>query len=282
MKLNYLIPFTAETTADGLALKEKLINIAGVAIDSSVNSNKWCVPDEDLDFFAESLKGVQLRVDHAESAVAVIGKVMNASRQGSQVLFKAEVGDAGIIEKILRNYLNNVSAQVDSDNVECSNCHEQTRKEGLLVHLCPGAYEIVHKPRVRELSIVASPAYANTKFGPIGFAEAMNASQNRSAVQNLSLGNEKWILKQRLLDAQIALDMEKIEEVEALNQEQLEMAKANLETRLQRVSCIIDQLPKTYIDELRQGCELDLGNAPKYVSLELNAYRPTNKRLKAT
>ena len=36
-----------------------------------------------------------------------------------------------------------------------------------LIHLCPGAWEIVHKPMVRELSIVASPAYKTTEFKPL-------------------------------------------------------------------------------------------------------------------
>jgi hypothetical protein len=47
----------------------------------------------------------------------------------------------------------------------------------MLIHLCPGAWEIVHKPKVRELSIVASPAYQTTEFKPVGFAAAMNESQ---------------------------------------------------------------------------------------------------------
>jgi hypothetical protein len=35
----------------------------------------------------------------------------------------------------------------------------------------------VHKPKVRELSIVASPAYQTTEFKPVGFAAAMNEGQ---------------------------------------------------------------------------------------------------------
>jgi hypothetical protein len=47
----------------------------------------------------------------------------------------------------------------------------------MLVHLCSGAWEIVHKPKVRELSIVASPAYEKTEFHPVGFFTAMNEGQ---------------------------------------------------------------------------------------------------------
>jgi polyhydroxyalkanoate synthesis regulator phasin len=178
MQLRYFVPFKAqEGVSAEYALKEKLINIEGIAIDTSVNANKWQVPGEDLDFVVQSLMGAQLRVDHAESALMVVGKVPEAKRDGDRVLFRAEVGEEKLIEKILRNYVTHVSIQVDSDDVECSKCKKPTRKEGMLVHLCPGAWEIVHKPKVRELSIVASPAYEKTQFTPMGFAAAMNDNQ---------------------------------------------------------------------------------------------------------
>ena len=58
MQLRYFVPFKAQEGVDAqLALKEKLINIEGVAIDTSVNANKWQVPEEDLDFLSQSLVG---------------------------------------------------------------------------------------------------------------------------------------------------------------------------------------------------------------------------------
>jgi hypothetical protein len=194
MQLRYYVPFKAqEGVSAEFALKEKLINIEGVAIDTSVNANKWQIPEEDLDFFVQSLIGAQLRVDHAESALMVVGKVPEAKRIGNSVWFRAEVGEEKLIEKIIRNYVNTVSAQVDSDDVECSKCKKPTRKEGMLIHLCPGAYEVVHKPRVRELSIVASPAYKTTEFQPVGFAAAMNDSQYDAvlmSIQNSQLSED--------------------------------------------------------------------------------------------
>lgn len=178
LSLRFYVPFKAEKGQDAqYALREKLLNIEGTAIDTSVNTNKWSVLDEDLDFVAQSLVGAQLRVDHAESALMVVGKVSEAKRDGDRVLFRAEVGEERLIEKILRNYVTHVSIQVDSDDVECSKCKRPTRKEGMLVHLCPSAWEIVHKPKVRELSIVASPAYKDTAFQPVGFFAAMNDAQ---------------------------------------------------------------------------------------------------------
>jgi hypothetical protein len=186
VQLRYFVPFKAQEGVDAqFALKEKLINIEGVAIDTSINANKWQVPAEDLDFITQSLIGAQLRVDHAESALMVIGKVPEAKRVGDTVWFRAEVGEEKLVEKVLRGYVTHVSIQVDSDDVECSKCKRPTRKEGMLIHLCPGAWEIVHKPKVRELSIVASPAYKNTEFKPVGFAAAMNDSQWDAIVKSV-------------------------------------------------------------------------------------------------
>jgi len=131
------------------------------------------------------LKGAQLRVDHAESALMIVGKVVDSWRDGDRVLFRAEVGDERLIDKIIRGYVDHVSIQVDSDEVECSKCKRPTRKEGRLVHLCPGAWEVVRKPKVRELSIVASPAYENTAFQPVGFYAAMNEAQWGAVIETL-------------------------------------------------------------------------------------------------
>jgi hypothetical protein len=198
LQLRYFVPFKAKEGINAdLALKEKLLNIEGVAIDTSVNANKWSILNEDLDFVANSLAGAQLRVDHTESVLMVVGKVSATKRVGDQVLFSAEVGDEKLIEKILRGYVNHVSIQVDSNDVECSQCKKQTRSEGMLVHLCPGAWEIVRKPRVRELSIVASPAYENTAFKPVGFGAAMNQNQS-----NAELLNAKNVLAFKIWKAQ--------------------------------------------------------------------------------
>jgi len=93
MQLRYFVPFKAqEGVSAEYALKEKLINIEGVAIDTSVNANKWQIPEEDLQFFVDSLLGAQLRVDHAESALMVIGKIAKTNLDGNRVLSRAEVG----------------------------------------------------------------------------------------------------------------------------------------------------------------------------------------------
>ena len=258
MQLKYRIPFKSqEGVSAEFALKEKLLNIEGLAIDTSVNANKWQVPDEDLDFFVQSLQGAQVRLDHAESAMAVIGKVMKASRKGSQVFFSAEVGDLPIIERILRRYVNHVSAQVDSDNVECSKCHSPTRKEGMLIHLCPGAWEIVHKPKVRELSIVASPAYESTEFAPVGFAAAMNASQSYAASgRQLSPDEQKWILVHRIAGLREAVRDLHVLDIQA-EVAQLQAMEASVDRMLRMVPKLKKIRERDYIDDFAQSIGME-------------------------
>ena len=58
-----------------------------------------------------------------------------------------------------------VSPKVVSDNIVCSLCQGKTRDADMvMIHLCAGAWEIVHQPRCVELSIVAEGAYENNLF----------------------------------------------------------------------------------------------------------------------
>ena len=44
-------------------------------------------------------------------------------------IFKGEVGDERLFDKILRGYVSHVSIQIDSDEIECSKCKKPTRKD---------------------------------------------------------------------------------------------------------------------------------------------------------
>jgi hypothetical protein len=279
MQWKYFITFKAADVDAQMAIRERLLPIEGIAIDTSVNANKWQVPPEDLDFFVSSLQGSQLRIDHAESAMAVIGKVPQASRLGDAVQFRAEIGDLPIIEKVLRGYLTHVSVQVDSDDVQCSACGKPSRTEGMLTHLCPGAWEIVHKPRVRELSIVASPAYKNTEFKPLGFAAAMNDSQNcyQNADQVMQrvkvLIRKVWELKE---DDQIARKVNLLsrisklaDDIPRLRKEEMEATRQNLIWRVAMLRRKIATLPRRTI---RGEMVAALETKTSYIGMRLEKY----------
>jgi hypothetical protein len=170
MELNYDIDVQAS-----LDEIRQTITIEGQAIDTSVNENNWQVPSEDIDYFVSTLKNAQLRINHGTNVEDVKGVVKTVKRVGDMVLFSAEVsGDPILLTQIEKKYLNMVSPKVISD---------KTRNENLgMVHLCSGAYEVVHKPQCMELSIVAVGAYKNNIFRPKGFAAAMNEAQLRGLI----------------------------------------------------------------------------------------------------
>lgn len=142
------------------------------------------MPSEDIDYFASTLKNSQLRINHGTNVEDVKGIVKTVNRVGDTVLFSAEVsGDPVLLTQIEKKYLNMVSPKVVSDEIVCSKCGEKTRNETLgMIHLCSGAYEVVHKPQCVELSIVAVGAYKNNIFRPKGFAAAMNEAQQRALI----------------------------------------------------------------------------------------------------
>jgi len=161
--------------------------IEGQAIDTTVNQNRWQVPEEDLDYFVSTLKDAQIRLNHGGQVEDVKGLVTVAKRVGDTVVFEAEVsGDPVLLTQIEKKYLRMVSPKVVSDEIVCSLCSGRTRDDDMvMMHLCAGAFEIVHKPRCIELSIVAEGAYENNLFHLKGFAAAMDEAQRHALIASV-------------------------------------------------------------------------------------------------
>ncbi len=161
--------------------------IEGQAMDTSVNKNRWQIPSEDLDFFVDTVNKAGLRINHGLTTESVKGAVTKAWRVGDQVFFQAEVsGDPVLLTQIEKKYLRMVSPKVVSDNIVCSLCSGKTRDaDMIMIHLCAGAWEIVHQPRCVELSIVAEGAYQNNTFHLKGFAAAMDESQRQGLIASI-------------------------------------------------------------------------------------------------
>ena len=158
--------------------------IEGQAMDTSVNKNRWQIPSEDLDFFVDSVRKAGLRINHGTTTDSIKGAVTKAWRIDDEVFFQAEASsDPVLLTQIEKGYLRMVSPKVVSDNIVCSLCSGKTRDADMvMIHLCAGAWEIVHQPRCVELSIVADGAYVNNLFRFKGFAAAMDESQRRGLV----------------------------------------------------------------------------------------------------
>jgi hypothetical protein len=161
------------------------LNVLGVAVDDSVNANNWKVLTEDLDKIAEQLKGAQYRKNHGDSIDDIVGKVEDAWREEDKVFYKARVINKDVIEKILMGLAKNDSIQLMSDDIYCSSCYDKAKKDMMsfddarypmlgMPHACGGLEFIVANPQVVELSIVATPAYANAEFMPLSFSASMN------------------------------------------------------------------------------------------------------------
>ena len=140
-----------------------------------------------LGLFCLSLKDAQVRINHGEKVGTIKGLVTKTKRLGDSVFFEAEVsGDPLLLTQIEKNHLRMVSPKVGSDNIVCSLCQGKIRDANMaMVHLCAGAWEIVHKPRCVELSIVAEGAYENNLFHLKGFAAAMDESQHKALIASI-------------------------------------------------------------------------------------------------
>ena len=82
-----------------------------------------------------------------------------------------------------RNISTWLAPKLSQTKLSAANVATKTRNENLgMIHLCSGAYEVVHKPQCVELSIVAVGAYKNNIFRPKGFAAAMNEAQQQALI----------------------------------------------------------------------------------------------------
>ncbi len=179
IQLDYIVPAKFKRSADG-----KILLIEGMALDDTVNENKWQVPEEEMPYFVAVSQNAQIRVDHGDRVEDVKG-VINILREPQPTIdgritvqFEGEViGDEEFLTKIEREYVNSVSPRVLGE-AHCSSCGSRSRNDNMnLVHICHGAWEVMRKPKLIELSIVSRGAYEHAKFRPIGFAAAMNANQ---------------------------------------------------------------------------------------------------------
>jgi predicted RNA-binding Zn-ribbon protein involved in translation (DUF1610 family) len=173
----------------GASVFPHILNLGGMAIDTSQNRNKWRVPFSDLQEVAAQLKGSPLMKDHDIDHVdSIIGKVEDAwveedGQGGGKVMWKGECVDEGLIQKILLGYVKHNSIQIAVPQAYCDNCISKLGKkeeEATLDNLelpCPrcGSLEMVARhPQTLEQSLVAIPAYEKADITPFGFKAALD------------------------------------------------------------------------------------------------------------
>jgi hypothetical protein len=154
-----------------------------MAVDGTLNLNKWQIADKALASVADQLKGAQIRKDHSASVDSIIGKINTSWKDGNQVYYEGEIADSDIIKKILLGYVKYNSIQIGTQELLCRNCYlnrgltAAQAKVDSIDEPCPrcGSLEVyVEKPMVVEESLVATPAYPHAEFAPIGFTASLN------------------------------------------------------------------------------------------------------------
>lgn len=168
-----------------------ILNLGGMAIDTSRNRNKWRVPIEDLQAIADQLKGAPLMKDHDIDHVdSIIGKVEDAwvekdeqDPKAGKVLWAGQTSDESLIQKILLGYVRFNSIQIAVPQAYCDNCiaaqgksEEQAAIDDLDLP-CPrcGSLDmLIRHPMVLEQSMVAIPAYEKAEVTPIGFKASLD------------------------------------------------------------------------------------------------------------
>jgi len=186
------------------------LEIVGIAVDDSMNANKWKVPVEDLDEVAEKLKGCQVRKNHSDRVEDIIGTVTNAWREDNKVFYEAEIADEDIIKKLILGYIKYSSIQVYSDDVYCANCLGKSKNEmeAKITEIdkpcprCGGTELVIRHPQPIEISIVSLPAYESAIVMPVGFKAGLDATLSerfkyQSSLQNTHVQYDTTISKER-------------------------------------------------------------------------------------
>ncbi len=152
----------------------KRISISGMAIDDSVNANEWALDKKEMASVAEQLIGKQLTINHDTNVESVIGKIITAKANEKDVEFSAEIisENSNVLIPIISGMVDSVSIEADAES-SCSLCGK-AYISGMKPCKCAKEHQVIKNVKVERLSVVANPAYANTKFIPISFAAAID------------------------------------------------------------------------------------------------------------
>lgn len=145
--------------------EDKGFFINGTAIEETISRNKIQYKAEELKKAAESLIDVPLLKDHSNSVDSVVGRVRNAEFVDNKVLFKAEIMDDSIKEKIQKGLIKHVSIGSEIQKVI-------SKVTDGVKHLVAQGIEFL------ELSLVAVPGVPNATF-----AQAIEAYTKENEVK---------------------------------------------------------------------------------------------------
>jgi hypothetical protein len=206
----------------------------GIAVTDEKNANNWALKPGELDGVAAQLKDtgnshVQLRVNHGSDVQDVCGRVLTAEHKGNDVPFHARIttADPKILVPVISGDVDHVSIQLDAATAECSVCGKEI--DALRPCGCKDAHTVISNVKVRELSIVADPAYERTHFAPMGFAAAVtnHLAEVRKLAEEKNEKKAEEELKQKLAESEE--ERKKLSEKLKKAEEELKKAKKSQE-----------------------------------------------------
>lgn len=200
-----------------LAEDSKSLLIEGTLLDISVNKNGWAVPEDELENIARQVNdGVQLRIDHSASVRDIIGATTfgEVDKINKKVNFKAEVDDPDIIRKIIKRRIKTVSIGAQAEAF-CSECNKRIRP--VKTCKCENSHPLIRNSKIKEVSLISSPAYQKSEFVPVSFVasveDALNSSLQSNKTKVETLEKEKIMEEKRMTDEKITATETKTETI---------------------------------------------------------------------
>ena len=178
---------------------------AVVNSDLEISKNGWGIEDSELEKFYNQFHSAQLRKNHGNTVDDIIGKVHVGKKEGGAVKFEAEVGDPAIADKISRGYIDSVSIRATAKEVVCSACGKSARP--IKACKCVDSHELIRGLKLKELSVVAEPAFESAKIIPLSFSAAVNEALKEmdNVVENSQKGGETKMPEEKKAESPISV-----------------------------------------------------------------------------
>jgi len=188
--------------------------IRGVLIDTTENRNFWQIESADFKSLAIDFVGKQLRCDHGEKISNVLGKIISTEVDeghdfeknewdpkniNDHIHYVAEIAtaDETLIVPIQKGFITHVSPAVDARTLLCGTCKTPMKDKNTRNCGCSEGSLLLKDLSARELSLVASPAYANTVAKVYSFSAAVDNEIKRNILNKgeIDMVNEDRIVR---------------------------------------------------------------------------------------
>ncbi|MBC7129933.1 hypothetical protein H5T51_01765 [Candidatus Bathyarchaeota archaeon] len=183
---------------------DKPLRIRGVAARVGMSRNMNIYAPEELEAFAERLRGAPVYVEHVAVPNAV-GRVVEAEFDGERVWYEAEIYDEELAEKIRRGLIQHVSIGADYETLELVNGRipRGLHNAELSLVAVPGFPEANIQVLERLMAAEDSGHAPESPSQPSGVAEKLeknekNEKSEKSEIYEKSVENVQRLLTERV------------------------------------------------------------------------------------